>query len=311
MAENSSKSYRVPDSIRRERADKVLAAAFPEHSRVALQRALEANLVKVDGKIVGKSDEVRAGQTIEFSLPETKPAELRAVAIPLEIIYEDKHLIVINKSAGMVVHPGVGTGEDTLVHALLAHCAGELSGVGGVERPGIVHRIDKETTGLLVVAKNDAAHRALSDQFAERALVKEYVALVSGVPKALSGTIDRGIARHSVHRHRMTTGEGGRPARTDWVLLEKFGERASLLRCRIHSGRTHQIRVHLKSVGHPLLGDKVYGWRESASLPTPPRVMLHAEHLVFAHPVNGKAMDLRAVLPRDFEELMSQFRELV
>lgn len=306
----AKQTYIVPEGSRRERADKVLAAAFPEHSRAAFQRALEAGLVSVDGKVVAQSDDVRAGQTIEFALPETKPAEIKAVAIPLDVVFEDKHLIVVNKAPGMVVHPGVGTGEDTLVHALLAHCAGELSGVGGVERPGIVHRIDKDTTGLLVVAKNDAAHRALSDQFAERSLVKEYVALVSGGPKALSGVIDRSIARHPVHRHRMTTGEGGRPARTDWVLLEKFGERAAFVRCRIHTGRTHQIRVHLKSIGHPLLGDATYGWKSSPSMPTPPRVMLHAEHLVLAHPVSGKVLDLRAALPRDFEELMVQLRKL-
>jgi len=305
----SASSYTFPEGSRRERIDKVLAAAFPEHSRAAFQRALEAGLVKVDGKVVAQSDDVRGGQTIEFSLPEVKPAELKPVDIPLDVIFEDKHLIVINKAAGMVVHPGVGTGEDTLVHALLAHCD-DLSGIGGVERPGIVHRIDKETTGLLVVAKNDAAHRALSDQFAARTLTKEYVALLSGVPAALSGSIDRAIARHPVHRHRMTTGEGGKPARTDWTLLETFGERAALVRARIFSGRTHQIRVHFKSVGHPLLGDKVYGWRESPSLPTPPRVMLHAEHLVFAHPVSGKPLDLRAALPRDFEDLLKQLRKI-
>ena len=294
----------------RERADKVLAKAFPAHSRAAFQRALEAGLVKVDGKAVGQSDAVRAGQTIEFALPETKPAELKPVEIPLDVIFEDKHLVVLNKPAGMVVHPGSGTGEDTLVHALLAHCAGELSGIGGVERPGIVHRIDKETTGLIVVAKNDAAHRALSDQFASRSLQKEYVALVSGVPKTETGTIDRAIARHPVHRHRMTTGEGGRPARTDWTVLEKFGVRATLVRCRIHTGRTHQIRVHLKSLGHPLLGDPTYGWKQSADLPRPPRVMLHAEHLVFAHPLTGKTMDLRVPLPADFTELIAALRKI-
>lgn len=302
-------TYTVPENSRRERADKVLAHAFPEHSRAAIQRAIAAGLVQVDGKVVAQSDDVRAGQTIEFSLPEVKPAELKPVDIPLDVIFEDKHLIVLNKPAGMVVHPGVGTGEDTLVHALLAHCAGELSGVGGVERPGIVHRIDKETTGLLVVAKNDAAHRALSDQFASRTLLKEYVALVSGVPKAMSGVIDRAIARHPVHRHRMTTGEGGRPARTDWVVLEKFGEVAALLRCRIHSGRTHQIRVHLKSIGHPLLGDPTYGWKQNPAMSAVPRVMLHAEHLVLTHPVNGKTLDLRAPLPADFEALLGALRE--
>ncbi|HEX2861208.1 MAG TPA: pseudouridine synthase, partial [Lacunisphaera sp.] len=163
-------TYTIPAGQRRERADKVLAQAFPEHSRSAFQRALEAGLVKADGKVIGQADEVRAGQAVEFSFPEVVTTEIRAVDIPLDVIFEDKHLIVLNKPAGMVVHPGIGTGEDTLVHALLAHCAGELSGIGGVERPGIVHRLDKETTGLLVVAKNDAAHRTLADQFASRAL---------------------------------------------------------------------------------------------------------------------------------------------
>jgi 23S rRNA pseudouridine1911/1915/1917 synthase len=286
----------------------VLAAAFPEHSRVAFQRAFEAGLVKADGKVIAQSDEVRAGQTLEFTLPETKPAELRPVDIPLDVIFEDKHLIVLNKPAGMVVHPGVGTGEDTLVHALLAHCAGSLSGIGGVERPGIVHRLDKETSGLLVVAKNDAAHRVLADQFATRTVKKEYLALVAGAPKADSGSIDRAISRHPTQRHRMTTGDGGRPARTDWTVEEKF-KGAALLRCRIHTGRTHQIRVHLRSLGLPVLGDATYGWKPVEGQPVPPRVMLHAEHLVFAHPVTTREMDLRARLPEDFRALLAALRE--
>lgn len=302
--------YLVPAGGRRGRADKLLAQAFPGHSRAAIQRAMEAGLVKVDGKVIGQSQDVSPGQTIEFSLPEVVAAELRAVDIPLDVIFEDKHLIVLNKAAGMVVHPGTGTGEDTMVHALLAHCAGELSGIGGVERPGIVHRLDKDTSGLLVVAKNDTAHRALADQFASRTLKKEYLALVSGVPKTDSGSIDRSIARHPVHRHRMTTGEGGRPSRTDWTVEKKFGAQAALLRCRIHTGRTHQIRVHLKSLGHPILGDATYGWKQHAALPVPPRVMLHAEHLVFSHPVNGKVMDLTAPLPKDFKKLLAALRKL-
>lgn len=302
-------TYTIPEGVRRERADKVLAHAFPEHSRSAFQRALEAGRVKVDGKVIEQSQEVKAGQVLEFSFPEVQVMELKAVDIPLDVIFEDKHLIVLNKPSGMVVHPGIGTGEDTLVHALLAHCAGELSGIGGVERPGIVHRLDKETTGLLVVAKNDAAHRALADQFASRALKKEYVALVSGVPKKNSGTIDSAISRHPVHRHRMTTGEGGRPSKTDWTVEKKFGELAALVRCRIHTGRTHQIRVHLKSLGHPLLGDSTYGWKQNPALPVPPRVMLHAEHLVFSHPINGKTMDLNAPLPADFKKMLTALRK--
>ena len=302
--------FTVPDSIRRERADKVLAHACPAHSRAAFQRALEAGLVRVDGKVIAQSQEVKAGQAIEFSFPEVVQAELKPVDLPLNVIFEDKHLIVLNKAAGMVVHPGIGTGEDTMVHALLAHCAGELSGIGGVERPGIVHRLDKETTGLLVVAKNDAAHRALADQFASRTMRKEYVTIVSGVPKTDSGSIDRSISRHPVHRHRMTTGEGGRPSRTDWAVEKKFGEFAALVRCRIHTGRTHQIRVHLKSLGHPVLGDEVYGWKQSPGMPVPPRIMLHAEHLVFTHPVSGKIMDLTAPLPADFKKLLAALRKL-
>jgi len=303
-------SYTVPEGTCRTRADKVLAAAFPGHSRAAFQRALEAGLVRADGKVIAQDDEVRGGQVLEFSLPETKPAELRPVEIPLDVVFEDKHLIVLNKPAGMVVHPGVGTGEDTLVHALLAHCAGSLSGIGGVERPGIVHRLDKDTTGLLVVAKTDAAHRALADQFAERSLRKEYVALVSGAPKADRGTIDRPISRHPTQRHRMTTGEGGRAAKTDWEVVERLGARAALLRCRIHSGRTHQIRVHLKSLGHPILGDTTYGWKPAAGLPTPPRIMLHAEHLVFAHPSTDRPLDLRAPLPKDFQTCLAALRKV-
>ncbi len=303
-------TFLVPEGKCRERADKVLAQAFPEHSRVAFQRALEAGLVKADGKVISQAEDVGSGQTLEFSFPEVKTTELKAVDIPLDVIFEDKHLIVLNKAAGMVVHPGVGTGEDTMVHALLAHCAGELSGIGGVERPGIVHRLDKETTGLLVVAKHDTAHRALADQFASRTMRKEYVALVSGVPQNDSGTIDRAISRHPVHRHRMTVGEGGRPSRTDWAVEKKFGKHAALVRCRIHTGRTHQIRVHLKSLGHPVLGDTTYGWKQNSALPVPSRVMLHAEHLVFTHPVSGKTMDLTAPLPKDFKQMLAALRKV-
>jgi 23S rRNA pseudouridine1911/1915/1917 synthase len=302
-------TYIVPLNTRRARADKVLAQAFPAHSRVALQRAFDAGLVSRAGRPLGKSDLVRAGEAIEFSLPETKAAELKPVDIPLEILFEDEHLLALNKPAGMVVHPGVGTGEDTLVHALLAHCAGSLSGIGGVARPGIVHRLDKETSGILLVAKTDAAHRALAAQFAGRSLRKEYVALVSGVPKLASGVIDRPISRHPVHRHRMTAGQGGRTARTDWERLEVFGKGATFVRCRIHTGRTHQIRAHFKSIGHPVLGDAVYGWKPLPSLPKPPRVMLHAERIAFAHPITAVALDLCAPLPGDFKKMLKLLKE--
>lgn len=303
-------THEVPPGAKRERADKVLARAFPAHSRAALQRAFAAGLVRRAGRPLAASDDVRGGDLLEFSLPEVKPSELRPVEFPLEVLFEDRHLIVLNKPAGTVVHPGVGTGEDTLVHALLAHCAGELSGIGGVERPGIVHRLDKETSGALVVAKNDAAHRALADQFASRTLQKEYLALVGGSPKGDGGTIDRAISRHPVHRHRMTVGEGGRPSRTDWAVERRFGLAAALVRCRIHTGRTHQIRVHLKSIGHPVIGDATYGWKPSPALPPPPRILLHAEHLVFAHPASGKVMDIRAPLPADFADYLEALAAL-
>jgi 23S rRNA pseudouridine1911/1915/1917 synthase len=303
-------SYLVPPQIRKARADKVLAGAFREHSRAALQRAFEAGLVRRNGRVMAKSDEVTAGETLEFVLPEVVPTELNPVAIPLNVLYEDEHLLAVNKAAGMVVHPGVGTGEDTLVHALLAHCAGGLSGVGGIERPGIVHRLDKGTSGVLLVAKNDAAHRGLSEQFAGRQLRKEYLALVAGVPRLRSGMIERAISRHPVHRERMTVGEGGRPARTDWEIVEAFGDRAALVRCRIHSGRTHQIRVHLKSIGHPLIGDTTYGWKADPHLPDPGRVMLHAERIAFLHPVTARPLDLRAPLPADFTNLLATLRAL-
>lgn len=292
-----------------QRADKVLAAAFPEHSRVALQRAFDAGLVNRAGVAIGRDQSVQTGDAISFRLPAVRRADVEAVEIPLDIIYEDKHLLAVNKASGMVVHPGAATGQDTLVHALLAHCAGDLSGIGGVERPGIVHRLDRETSGVIIVAKHDAAHRALADQFASRTLTKEYLALVSGVTQLLSGTINRAISRHPTHRHRMTVAEGGKPARTDWEQVEAFGAMAALLRCRIYTGRTHQIRVHLKSLGHPILGDSLYGWKRDANLSVEPqRVMLHAEHLVVTHPITGMVLDLRAPLPADFSALVKALR---
>ena len=303
-------SYTVPAGIRRLRADKALAIAFPEHSRTALQRAFDAGHVTLRGEAIQRDHDVAGGDVLEFSFPEVVAAELRPADIPLDVLFEDKHMLAVNKVAGMIVHPGAATGEDTLVHALLAHCADSLSGIGGVERPGIVHRLDKETTGVIVVAKTDKAHRALADQFATRTLKKEYLALVAGVPQLLSGTIDRAISRHPTHRHRMTVGEGGKPARTAWERVEAFGTIAALLRCEIFTGRTHQIRVHLKSIGHPILGDALYGWKPDTRLaPQPGRVMLHAEHLVLAHPITGRELDLRAPLPRDFQAMIKGLRK--
>jgi len=304
----------VPAGIRHLRADKALALAHPEHSRAAFHRAFDAGLVKRGGQAISRDTSVAGGDALEYSFPDTKPAELRAVAIPLDVIFEDRHLLAVNKTSGMIVHPGAGTGEDTLVHALLAHCAGGLSGIGGVERPGIVHRLDRETSGIILVAKTDAAHRGLSEQFSERTLQKEYLALVAGSTELMSGSNRKAIGRNTSQRHKMAVvdaEQGGKDAHTDWEVVERFGQIATLVRCAIHTGRTHQIRVHLKSLGHILLGDAVYGWKPDARLPVQPeRVMLHAEHLVFRHPISGKMLDLRAPLPDDMTAMIAQLRKV-
>lgn len=311
-SDDPSTQYLVPAGVRRQRADKVLAGAFPEHSRMAWQRAFAAGLVRLGPRAIERSQSVSTGDTLAYSFPDTRPTDLRPVKIPLDVLFEDKHLLAVNKAAGMVVHPGAATGEDTLVHALLAHCAGSLSGIGGVERPGIVHRLDRETSGVMLVAKTDAAHRGLAAQFSERSLRKEYMALVFGVPSLMSGSIRKAIGRNPNHRHKMGVVEpedGGRDARTDWEIVETFGQIGTLVRCLIHTGRTHQIRVHLKDLGHIILGDEVYGWKPDARLKVQPdRVMLHAEHLVVTHPVTGKVLDLRAPLPKDFAAQLKQLR---
>lgn len=308
----NSQIFTLAAGCRPRRADKVLAEAYPEFSRVALQRAFDAGLVTLGGRAIKRDQAVAGGDEITFSMPDAKPAALKAVKIPLDVLFEDKHLLAVNKAAGMIVHPGAGTGEDTLVHALLAHCAGSLSGVGGVERPGIVHRLDRETSGIILVAKSDLAHRGLAEQFSSRTLQKEYLALVTGAPGLLSGSIRKAIGRNKQHRHKMAVVEaelGGRDAHTDWEVVEKYGNLAALIRCHIHTGRTHQIRVHLKSLGHILLGDEVYGWKPDPRLKQqPPRVMLHAAHLVFTHPITGKTIDLRAPLPTDMEKMVASLR---
>jgi len=307
-------SYTVPPGVRRARADKILSAAFSEHSRVAFQRAFDAGRVHLAGKPVTRDSAVSDGDVLEFSFPDVMPMDLTPADIPLDVVFEDKHLLALNKASGMVVHPGAATGGDTLVHALLAHCQGGLSGIGGVERPGIVHRLDRETSGLILVAKTDAAHRGLSEQFSDRSLQKEYLALVAGTPELLSGSVKKAIGRNKQHRHKMAVvdeDEGGRDAHTDWEVVESFGDVATLVRCAIHTGRTHQIRVHLKWLGHLLLGDVTYGWKPDARLTLQPgRVMLHAEHLIFTHPVTGKTLDLRAPLPADFVAIIAQLRRL-
>jgi 23S rRNA pseudouridine1911/1915/1917 synthase len=310
---SSRVTHTVPDTVRRARADKALASAFPGHSRVAFQRAFDAGLVALRGKPLERSSTVHGGDVLEFSFPEVKSTELRAVPIKLEVLHEDRWLLAINKPAGMVVHPGAGTREDTLVHALLAHCAGSLSGIGGVERPGIVHRLDRETSGVIVVAKTDQAHRELARQFASRTVVKEYLALVAGVPRLMSGTVRKPIGRNVRQRHKMAVveeGHGGRASWTDWVVVERYGNLAALISCTLHTGRTHQIRVHLSSLGHPLLGDSAYGWRANPRMRRQPgRVMLHAGRLSLIHPGTGKVLNLCAPLPADLKDQIGALRE--
>ncbi len=306
--------HTVPETLRHARADKALALAFPEHSRVAFQRAFDAGLVSLRGRAIERSATVRAGDQIDFAFPEVVPAALRPVKIRLKVLFEDRSLLAIDKPAGMVVHPGAGTREDTLVHALLAHCAGSLSGIGGVERPGIVHRLDRETSGVMIVAKTDAAHRELAAQFAARTVVKEYLALVSGVPRLMSGSIRKAIGRNTRQRHKMAVVEeekGGRASWTDWTLVERFGDLAALVSCTLHTGRTHQIRVHMHHLGHPLLGDSAYGWKRNSHLPLEPaRVMLHAARLCVVHPVTGKPLDLKAPQPADFKAQIRALKAL-
>jgi 23S rRNA pseudouridine1911/1915/1917 synthase len=306
-------THTVPAEVRHARADKALAAAYPEHSRVAFQRSFDAGLVLLRGRPLERSDTVRAGDVLQFSFADVVATELRAVDIKLDVLFEDRSLLAVNKPAGMVVHPGAGTREDTLVHALLSHCAGTLSGIGGVERPGIVHRLDRETSGVIVVAKTDQAHRGLAKQFAARTVVKEYLALVVGVPRLLSGTIQKAIGRNVRHRHKMAVveeGHGGRASWTDWTIVESYGDLAALVTCTLHTGRTHQIRVHMASLGHPLLGDSAYGWKENMRMKRQPgRMMLHSARLSLLHPRTGRVLDFRAPLPADFREQIKALKK--
>ncbi|MDA0347155.1 MAG: RluA family pseudouridine synthase [Verrucomicrobia bacterium] len=286
------------------RADKWISGKMPDLSRMLIQKAFEEGLVKLNNQVISKSAKLKGGDVVSFQLPDIKPLDLTPQDIPLTIIYEDEHMLALDKPSGMIVHPGAGTGQDTLVHALLHHCRGGLSGIGGVERPGIVHRLDRETSGIMVVAKSDLAHRGLTYAFANRKLSKEYLALVLGVPDRLSGSIELPIGRNQNHRHKMTIREDGKPAHTDWEFLGEAPGPISLLRCQLHSGRTHQIRVHLSELGFPILADEIYGYRPSrAELQIlPERTMLHAYRLKLNHPITKKALELIAVPPADFQQ---------
>jgi len=253
--------------------------------------------VKLNGAPARPRDLVRAGDRIEIHEPSPEKIDHQPEPIPVDVLYEDDDLVVINKPAGLVVHPGAGHRKHTLVNALLHHFP-TLSGIGGMERPGIVHRLDKETSGCLVVAKTDEAHRSLSTQFAERTVEKIYLGLVAGRLRKRTGTIEEKIGRHPVHRQRMSiASQRGRPAKTEYRVLNS-SDTMSLVECRLHSGRTHQIRVHLHHLGHPVLGDKIYGAKHARHFP---RQMLHAWKLGFQHPRTGEWKAFVAAPPDDFQ----------
>lgn len=300
----------VPVGLEPVRADKYFASAFAAVSRARLQRAFESGSVTFRGEVIEKRFKLNGPGRLRAVLEEAEAdGGPVPVAMPLAIIHEDESLVVVDKPPGMVTHPGNGTGSDTLVHALLHHCGGQLSSVGLPDRPGIVHRLDRETSGLIVAAKTDAAHHKLAAAFAARATFKRYVALVLGVPRRGAGTCREPIGRHPVVRTRMAVVARGREAQTDWRVVESFGDKASLAHCIIHTGRTHQIRVHLSALGHPLLGDGAYGFKANRIKGVDvPRVMLHAAELGFAHPASGEHVSFAAPLPEDFEAVLTGLR---
>jgi 23S rRNA pseudouridine1911/1915/1917 synthase len=311
-----------------DRLDKALALAFPDVSRARFQALIAEGAVSVEGVAVTEArHRVKPGDSLSVIIPEAAPAEPRGERMALAIVYEDKDLIVIDKPPGLVVHPGAGNETGTLVNALIAHCGDSLSGIGGVRRPGIVHRLDKDTSGLLVVAKNDRAHQGLSEQFAAHGrdgrLARSYLAVVWGVPERRQGTISAAIDRSSANRKKMAVSRSAsaREAVTHYEVLETLGRPpvASLVRCELETGRTHQIRVHMAHAGHPLLGDPVYGagFRSSASRLSEPaksalkllnRQALHATVLGFDHPSSGKPLRFESPAPDDFSTLLEALR---
>jgi 23S rRNA pseudouridine1911/1915/1917 synthase len=316
MNEAITYTVRVEQGKARLRLDRALAEALPALSRTRLKALIEAGWVMRDGRIAvtDPAAKVAGGETFTVAVPAAAPAAPKPQAMPLTVVYEDDVLIVVDKPAGLVVHPAAGNPEGTLVNALLAHCGNSLSGIGGVIRPGIVHRLDKGTSGLLVAAKNDAAHRHLAAQLAERKLERAYKALVWGVPKPRAGSIEGPIGRDPRHRKKMAVVKsGGKPALTRYRVLKPVGASASLVECRLNTGRTHQIRVHMAAIGHPVVGDPVYGGQLGRRLRGPAAVFpggldhqaLHAYLIGFKHPRSHKLLRFQSELPLYFNELNS------
>jgi len=282
----------------------LLVAQGSGATRSQAARWIAAGLCRVNGRVTSKAGAaVRAGDRVEADIPDPVEAAVEKEEIPIQFLYQDEDLAVVNKPCGMVVHPAAGNETGTLVNALL-FAIPDLSGIGGVKRPGIVHRLDKDTSGVLLIAKNDAAHLSLSAQLKERSMEKHYLAVAEGTVKDDRGTIDRPIARSPKDRKKMAIVEGGRPAQTEWRLLEAL-RGASLLDVHILTGRTHQIRVHLQSVGHPVAGDPLYGIKHGVAAP---RLMLHAYTLAFTHPRTGERMRFTAPLPDEYREALQKLR---
>ncbi|MBR5535261.1 MAG: RluA family pseudouridine synthase [Clostridia bacterium] len=284
------------------RCDKYVAENLEGVSRSYIKNLFDDGKITVNGQVKSASYKLKAGDVIEFTLPEAEEIDAFPEDIPLDIVYEDEELLVINKERGMVVHPAPGNGSGTLVNAVLYHCKGNLSGINGKMRPGIVHRIDKDTTGLLVVAKTNDAHMFLSDQLGDRSLSREYYALVHGNIKEDEGRVDAPIARSENDRKKMTvTCKNSREAITDFFVEERFGL-YTLVRCKLKTGRTHQIRVHMKHIGHPIAGDKTYGVKKEEFNLT--GQLLHAGKIGFIHPKSKEKVQYEAALPEDFKKVL-------
>ena len=311
---NRDDSFTVERSLPGERLDVILRERFPAVSRGALQKLIDTGDVRVNGREVKPNYSPKAGDVVSVHFPEPKQLDLAPEEMSLNILFEDSDLIVLNKPAGLVVHPGAGNYEHTLVNALLHHCKGQLSGIAGFARPGIVHRLDKDTSGCIVIAKNDVAHLGLSDQFRNRDIEKIYHAIVCGDLPRTSGMIDASIARHPSHRRSMTIVETGRgrEARTSYRILERL-QNSTLVQVTLHTGRTHQIRVHFQHLGFPLAGDRTYGGSQNVKLKrqtnyAAARQMLHAYSLAFVHPRTKKPLKCMAPWPEDFEAAVLALR---
>ena len=289
-----------------QRIDRFLSGEDTGLSRSALQGLVAEGHVLCNGRAPAKSLKLKAGDIILLEIPDAKPIEAVPQEIPLDIVYEDAHLLVVNKPKGMVVHPAPGNPDGTLVNALLYHCGESLSGIGGQKRPGIVHRIDRDTSGLIIAAKNDAAHLALAAQLADHTLARTYECLAVGNFREDSGTVDAPIGRHPVDRKRMAVvRQGGREAVTHWEVIARYPG-VTHLRCRLETGRTHQIRVHLAYIGHPILGDTVYGAKKPVAGLT--GQCLHAVGLRFIHPRTGEPVELTCPLPEEFVRMLEKLR---